>query len=201
MCYSNRHLDATLIQMYAPVQTVVTVAIQWVRHGARRGASARLWWNGADGRRALDCEHATKRRMRPRAMQRQITSCWSSFWSSRWRTNRCRDRTRGPPVKGSLLRQRVRLYFSVWVAGKYRRVQPLLSTRIVSTVTASARSPLRLHEKSICPAKAPAADWAQIRCRTLRGKPRYHVRRMLPQDPSCKCNSRSHQHMSGWFWS
>lgn len=33
MCFSNRHLDATLIQMYAPVQTVVTVAIQWIRHG------------------------------------------------------------------------------------------------------------------------------------------------------------------------
>lgn len=33
MCFANRHLDATLITMYAPVQTVVTVFIQWVRHG------------------------------------------------------------------------------------------------------------------------------------------------------------------------
>lgn len=33
ICFANGHLDATVITMYAPVQTVVTVAIQFVRNG------------------------------------------------------------------------------------------------------------------------------------------------------------------------
>eukprot|EP00747_Dinoflagellata_sp_TGD_P181493 gnl/TRDRNA2_/TRDRNA2_35355_c0_seq1.p1 gnl/TRDRNA2_/TRDRNA2_35355_c0~~gnl/TRDRNA2_/TRDRNA2_35355_c0_seq1.p1 ORF type:complete len:374 (-),score=30.08 gnl/TRDRNA2_/TRDRNA2_35355_c0_seq1:65-1186(-) len=33
MCFANRHLDATVITMYAPVQPVVTVLIQWLHKG------------------------------------------------------------------------------------------------------------------------------------------------------------------------